>query len=113
MHGTRWLRLWEVRKVYGQWDTDVQECIVLLRLSGWSMLQRAPDELQPELTASSFHNGKLKEISREAAALIAQGEIYVGTHQAGRASREDLALLLQSRLPEVRQVAIRLAGRVR
>jgi hypothetical protein len=106
------LRLWEVQRTYGRWAPEVQECVVLLRLIGWPMVKAAPWELQPAEIANAYFRGEIRRLSTEAALLRAEGKA-LHKRRPARPSQEDLVLLLQSRVPEVRQLAIRLVASAR
>ncbi len=106
----RFSRLWEVQAAYATWDPRVRELVVLLRLQGWCMLEHAPLELQPPQIARTAADGGLEALAIETTRQILRGDTHLG-RPMGRATREDLRLLMQSRTPNVRQLAIRLAGR--
>jgi hypothetical protein len=74
------------------------------------MLEPAPLELQPPQIARAAADGGLEALAIETTRQILRGDTHLGRPR-GRATREDVRLLMQSRTPDVRQLAIRLAGR--
>lgn len=106
----RLLRLWEVQAAYAGWDPRVGELVVLLRLQGWCLLEHAPLELQPSQIAQAAADGGFEMLAIKTTGLILKGDTHVG-RPMGHATRGDLHVLMQSRMPAVRHLAIRLAGR--